>query len=499
LIVGFALIVSSALLLGLYVSRGWSSGRAEIRSLTVLPLENVEADPGEQYFVNGITDAVLTDLSRIGELQIIALPTDLRQPGPRDFAEIGRRLNVNGCLTGNVSRSADRIRVVIQLVQAPSGRNIWSKAYERDVRDVQTLHNDIVRDVVQELQVPLSAKDSERLSGNRAVVPEAYDHYLRGRFFLNTQNPSDQDTAIASLEQAVQTDPSFAAAYAELAQAYTWKHFAFAPEQKDLVEKAFIAVQKAFALDPEAAPAYLARGRLLWTPENNFPHEKAISDYRRALELDPTLDEARNQLALVYSHVGLLDEALAQAREGVRINPTNNLLQLRIGQTLNSQMKFEEALATLNGIPIKIHPSVIGHQTAWALFNLGRKDEALEKIEQLQKDNADSGGTFAAMKAVIAASNGNNDNAEELIAQAIENGKGYGHFHHSAYTIACAYAIMNKHEQAIFWLERAAETGFPCYPSFEKDSNLKNLRGDARFQAFLSKVKERWEAFGAMR
>src|SRR6185369_11610000 len=134
-----------------------------------------------------------------------------------------------------------------------------------------------------------------------------------------------------------------------------WKHFSFSPEQKDLTEKAFIAVQKAFALDSDAASAHLARGRLLWTPENNFQHEKAISDYRRAIKLDPNLAEARNQLSVVYCHIGLLDEALVEAREGVKLDPTNNTLQLRIGQTLNSQMKFQEALAVLSAIPPEIH------------------------------------------------------------------------------------------------------------------------------------------------
>jgi tetratricopeptide (TPR) repeat protein len=162
---------------------------------------------------------------------------------------------------------------------------------------------------------------------------------------------------------------------------------------------------------------------------------------------------------------------------------------------LNSQTKYEEALIVLRGIPDEVHPSVVGHQTAWALFNLGRKDEASEKLQRLLKDHSDIGGTFASLEAVIAASAGRDDDAEELIKQAIEKGKGFGHFHHTAYTIACAYALMNKRGEAIKWLEEAAETGFPCYPLFEKDANLDNLREDPRFATFLSKSKTQWEHF----
>jgi len=497
----FVALALVGLLFGLFAIRGKlsASDAVQIRSMTVLPLENVSGDPAEEYLVNGVTDALIADLSSISDLQIIALPADLRgQPGSQDLNKIGRRLGVEGLLTGSVSRSGDRIRVAIQLIHPSSGRNLWSKSYEIDPREVQGLHKEITRNVIEEIRLSLSPQDAERLSGTRPIVPEAFDQYLRGRYYVNTQNPQDQDTAIASLEQAVQIDPSFGTAYAELAQAYIWKQFSFAPEQKDLTEKAFIAVQKAFALDSDAAPAHLAQGRLLWTQENKFPHEKAIREYRRAIELDPNLDEARNQLAVVYCHIGLLDEALAEAREGVKIKPTNNLLQLRIGQTLNSQLKYAEALPVLTAIPVKIHPSMVIHQTAWALFNLGRKDEAWEMMENAIREHPDEGGTFAAMEAFIEASRGNSIEAEKLITRALENGKGYGHFHHTAYTIACAYALMNKRSEAIHWLEVAAETGFPCYPSFEKEPSLNNLRSDPRFKGFLTKIKERWEYFKAM-
>jgi tetratricopeptide (TPR) repeat protein len=289
---------------------------------------------------------------------------------------------------------------------------------------------------------------------------------------------------------------NFAAAHAELAQAYTWKLFLFAPNEKQLEEKAFVAVEKALALDPNSAVAYLARGRLLWTPVNHFPHDRAIKEYRRALELDPNLDEARNQLALVYCHIGAFDEALEESKLALMIDPNNNLAQYRVGQTLNFQRKYDEALSVLRDIPQNANPALVGHQIAWALFNLGKKEEASATLEQLLKDHPeDSGGVFTNVQAVLAAAAGQQRIAENKIKSAVEKGKGFGHFHHTAYYIACAYALMNKPEQAIKCLEAAAEDGFPCYPLFETDPNLDKLRQDARFLTFLAKQKQRWEYY----
>jgi TolB-like protein/DNA-binding winged helix-turn-helix (wHTH) protein/Tfp pilus assembly protein PilF len=499
LTIGFAVVALFVITVGFgWGIGGWFKrvGRTEsIRSMTVLPLENVSGDPADEYLVDGVTDSLTADLSRLSELSFMALPAEIRRgSGLKDPKEIGTQLGVDAVLTGSVTRSGERIRITVQVIQAVSGRTLWANTYEREVRDIQALQKEIARAVAGEIRTTLSPQDLDRLRVRRAVDPQAYDQYQRGRYYLNRQNREDQDTAIAALERAVEIDPTFAIAYAELAQAYTWKHFSFSPDQTpELAEKAFIATEKALSLDPELPAAYLARGRILWTPENHFPHEKAIMNYRQALDLDPKLDEARNQLALVYCHIGALDEALRESYEGVKINPTNNLLLLRIGQSLNSQGKYAEALAVLNSIPNKVHPNVVGHQTAWALFNLGRTDEAAAKVEQLIRDHTDAGGTFASMKAVLAASAGQHRQAEEFIRDALEKGKGFGHFHHTAYTIGCAYALMNKPEEAIRYLEMAADTGYPCYPSFENEPSLNNLRQDPRFKAFMSRLKERWE------
>jgi len=319
---------------------------------------------------------------------------------------------------------------------------------------------------------------------------------LRGRFYLNRQTKADNETAIEMFDRAVATDPTFAAAHAELAQACVWRFFLFTPDEKQWEEKAFVAVETALSLDSDSAEAHLARGRLLWTPSNHFPHDKAIQEYRRALALNPSLDEARNQLALVYGHVGLLDEALQELERAVAINPSNALARFRVGEMLLFQSKYEQALNALRNVPREVNPALVGHQIVWALFNLGRKEEASATLEQFLRDYPeDNRGLYTSLQAVFSASAGQERLAEEKIKSAVERGKGFGHFHHTAYHIACAYALMNKPAEAIKWLEVAAADGFPCYPLFEKDANLDNLRQDARFVTFLAKIRQQWEYY----
>jgi len=496
------LLSVSALLLVLNVSglRDRLLGKVNpvsIQSLAVLPLENLSNDTSQDYFGDGMTEALITDLAKIGAVRVMSRSSVMKYKGARKpLSEIGRELNVDAVLTGSVVRSGERVRITVQLVHAATDRNLWADSYERDLRDVLALQREVARDIVDQVSIKLRPQEQVQTGSIRPVNPAAYDLYLRGRYYLNRQNKDDNEAAITALEHAVATDPSFAAAYAELAQAYVWKLFLFAPGEAQWAEKAFVAAEKALSLDPNLAVAHLARGRILWTPANRFPHEKAIREYRRALTLDPTLDEARNQLALVYCHIGAFDQALQESREAVATNPNNNLAQFRIGQTLNFQGKYDEALSVLRTIPRDANPALVGHQIAWALFNLGKKEEASALLEQLLKDHPeDTGGVFTSIQAVLAASAGQERLAEDRIKSAIEKGKGFGHFHHTAYHIACAYARMNKPEQALKWLEVAADDGFPCYPLFERDANLDSLRQDEKFIMFLAKEKQQWEHY----
>jgi serine/threonine protein kinase/Flp pilus assembly protein TadD len=323
----------------------------------------------------------------------------------------------------------------------------------------------------------------------------AYDAYMRGRVNVSNEEPAKNDRAIEQLKSAVASDPDFAPAHALLARAYSIKAFYYAgkEERQRVTEDAEVALKKALALDPNLAEAHLARGVLLWTAANRFPHEEAIAAFRRALELDPSLDEAHHQLGLIYVHIGLLDKASSEIREALRINPANALARFRSGVIALNAGRCEDALAIFNSTSRR-NPGLLAYQTGDALFCLGRDEEAIAVIDQYLKENPrDEGGVATSVRAMILARSGRDQEAREAISTALRIGEGFGHFHHTAFNVACAWAIMNRPDEAVRWLESAANDGFPHYPRFLSDRNLENIRRDPRYQALMTRLKKDYE------
>ena len=325
---------------------------------------------------------------------------------------------------------------------------------------------------------------------------KGYDAYLRGKVRVSGENPQDNKAAIAALREAVAADPALAPAWAELSRAYTVSAFYFAPdsEKKRLNEDAEVAVEKALALDPNLAEAYLARALLIWTPRQRFPHDLAVRAYRRALALDPKLDEAHHQLAIIYFHVGMLDEAQSEVERALALNPGNTLARFRLGVIDMYRGEYERAYAFFNSTSLDRNPRLWAFQTATALFRLGRVAEATALIDNfLREYPMDEGGTGYSVRAMMLAKAGRRPEAEAAIAKALAVGRTFGHFHHAAYNVASAYALLGERAKAITWLEDAADNGFPCYPLFANDTQLDGLRADPRFIALLAKLQRDWE------
>jgi TolB-like protein/DNA-binding winged helix-turn-helix (wHTH) protein len=471
-----------------------------IQSIAVAPLENASGNDSQDYFAEMLTEALISELARIHELKVFPYSVMFRhRSAGKDLREQTLELPMDMLIAGSVMRSKNQVRITVSATHLPTQSEVWSQIYDRDLSEILAVQKEVASTIAAQVRADLTPHERMQFSSARLVKPDAYDCYLRGRFYAQHQNRDDNETAMLALETAIAIDPTFALAYAELAQAYVWKLFLFAPHERQWEEKAFVAVEKALSLDPHLAVAHLARGRLLWTPANHFPHAKAIREYRRALDLNPSLDEARNQLALIYCHIGYFEEALRESQEAAFINPNNNLAVYRTAQTFVFQGKYEQALAVLQMIPRDVNPSLIGYQTAWVFFNLGRNEEASAMIDRLLTDYPDDDGAlFISMQAVLAASAGEREKALASVELAIQTGKGFGHFHHAAYHVAIAFALMNKAEEALEWLEFAAKDGFPCYPLFENDPNLVNIRQDARYINFMAKLSRQWTGYQAI-
>jgi tetratricopeptide (TPR) repeat protein len=320
---------------------------------------------------------------------------------------------------------------------------------------------------------------------------------LRAEPYYGLQTREDNDQAIRLLEKSVEIDPQFAAALAALATAYRTRAFSVDINEPKWMEKASAAVGRALVLDPNLAEGYVSRGYLLWSRANGWSHERAVADYRHALDLNPNLAEAHHQLANVYNHAGLLDKADEEIKKAVALDPLNTGIRFRVGINLLYQGKYDESLVELRDSE-RFLPPFWAYQTSFALQHLGRLREAQETVETFLKANPlDPGGSLTAMQALLAADGGDFPLAERKIQEAIAKGKGYQHFHHIAYAVASAYALLDRHDQALQYLRMTADDGFPCYPLFEHDSNLDHLRKDARFASFLAEQKKQWEYFRA--
>ena len=337
-------------------------------------------------------------------------------------------------------------------------------------------------------QIYLKGRSNARALFQEAKVLAAHSSsHLEGR----VNNPK----VIALLEKAVKADPNFAEAYAELALAYVIRLFLYAPEEKELEAKAYLAVERALSLKPNLPVAYLARGRLKWTPFNHFPHEDAINDFKHALALDPNLDEAHHYLGLVFVHIGLIEEARAEFKAAIALNPSNNGAQYRLGETLFYEGKFREARNVLETIDADFNPDLKEYQLAWAMFSSGQTEEAISRVQNyLQQHPGDRGGLLASVQAMMFAATGNHGEAEKKIAAA-QTRRGFGHFHHTEYNIACTYGLMNKTNKSVEWFEKATGDGFNCYPMFEKDRSLDSVRNDSRFREIMEIERKKWEYY----
>jgi DNA-binding winged helix-turn-helix (wHTH) protein len=343
---------------------------------------------------------------------------------------------------------------------------------------------------------------SESASAGTALAAttdaRAYDLYIRGKVKAGSENAADNAVAIQALEAAVAIDPFFAEGFAQLARAYNTRAFKFSSHSEGKVfrENADVAVEKALDLNPDLAEAHFARGLILWTNFKGWPHEQAIKAFKRSLELNPRADETHHQLSMVYSHVGLLDLAEEHVRAAVDINPNNTMARFRVGVYAAWQCRFDEALAILKTVPSEVSPMLIDRVRAEVLVQIGRLEDARIVVDEyLSRYPRDEGGSFTSVSALLLAKAGNSRRTEDLVAHAISVGKDFGHFHHSAYNIASAWAALHRPDEAVKWLEDAADDGFPCYPYFEADPNLESLRGHPRFTALMSRLRQRWQRF----
>jgi TolB-like protein len=485
-------IVLALLVLGswkLLRSRSGPSMASEgARSIAVLPFQNFGVPGEDDYFADGMTESLITDLTKVPGMLVIARNSVFQYKGKVvDVRTVGKELGVRYVLEGSVQRSGGRVRLNAQLIDVATGYHLWADRYDREMKDLFGLQDDISGNILTALKLKLTAAASERSSAAPTQNLDAYDAYLRAMHLYRSTEEEGQEQAIPLFERAIALDPGFALAHAGLAQAYRDRLFNRDP-RKEWEEKALVEIEKALSLDPNLAEAYSARGQLTWTRLNNYPHERAVRDYRRAIELNPNLAEAHLWLAIVYWHVGLFEKALEAAAVAGKVDPGQQFFTT--GLTYLYWQKYDLAVQEFDKDP----DAVRGPWKALALFHQGRDREASALNEEFLKTHARESHPRS-VGALLAARSGQAAKAEEQIALAIQYDRGLSHFHHVEYNIGAAYALMGKPREALEWLQKSAEHGFPCYPFFAGDPNLAALRSDPGFESLLRKLKAEWEHY----
>jgi TolB-like protein/DNA-binding winged helix-turn-helix (wHTH) protein/Tfp pilus assembly protein PilF len=294
----------------------------QIQSLAVLPLENLSGDPQQEYFADGMTEELITDLGKISALRVISRTSVMRYKGTKKpLPEIAKELNVDAVVEGTVLRSDDRVRITANLLDARADRHLWSETYERDLGDVLMLQGEVARAITNEIQIKVTPQEHARLASTRPVNPAAHEAYLKGQFFFNKLTKEDLLKAIECAQQAIQIDPGYAAAYGLLASSY-WESsvtgFGDLPN-REAAQRTRAAAMKALELDDTLAEAHVGLGSVL--DRNDWDWGGAEREFKRAIELNPSFGRAHAMYAFDLMLVGRAAESIREAKRALELDP----------------------------------------------------------------------------------------------------------------------------------------------------------------------------------
>jgi serine/threonine-protein kinase len=483
--------VSAAILLVaafLVVTRALPGRGDGVHGVAVLPFQNLSGDPAEDYFVDGMTEELIGKLAKVENLRVISRTSVMHyKQAKKPLSEIAKELNVESVVEGSVLRSGQRVRITVKLVRAATGEALWSESYEKDLTDVLAVQADAARAIVGEIRIHLTPEEGERIARVRPVDPEAYDAYLRGRFYWYKFTPEDYRTSIEFFEKAIAKDPSYAPAYAGLAHSYRAMVYEGLMPPGEGAPRAEAAAKKAQTLDDTLAEVHFALGQnrlMKWDNATcleelrkalaSSPHdavirrfhaqalsrdarwEEAIAEGKRAQGLDPLSVETNRALGSIYYFAGRHDEAIEQYRKTVELNPNDARLHDFLADVYARKGMHREAIAEEQ-----------------KYLSLAGDEEA---AEELGRDYA-ARGFDEAMKALY----------RKTLAFSEEVAK-------YAYVSPIDFAVLNAHlgrmDEAFVWLEKAFEERQTGLVQLHVDPQFEPLRADPRFAEMVRRVKE---------
>ncbi len=460
----------------------WSSPR--IQSLVVLPLENLSNDPEQEYFADGMTDQLITNLAQISALKVISRTSAMRYKGTKkSLPEIARELHVDAVVEGAVMWVGGRVRISAQLIEAPTDYHLWAASYERDLRDVLSMQEEVTRAIASEIRVNLSAQEQARLASTRPIDPEAYRLYLKGRYYWNKRSLEGFQKAIEYFQQATAKDPAYALAYVGLADTYTYFSFFDVVPPREAMPKAKAAAARALEIDNRLGEAHVSLGYVSYMYDWDWP--AAGKHFEQALTLNPAYSRAHTFYPFYLSSLGRSEEALAVAKRSLDLDPAspavNHSLAVQFYFARQFDQAIEQAHKTLELDPnFAISYELLGEvYVSRGMYREGLSE--LEKYSALSRGRAMS----LALLGYAHARLGERSQALRMLEQLEATSK-------ERYTPAFSFAVVDaglgEKDQAFAWLEKAYGERTSRLGYLKVEPLWDPLRPDPRFADLVRRI-----------
>jgi len=455
------------------------------KSIAVLPFDNLSEDKENAYFAEGVQDEILTRLAKVADLKVISrTSTQKYKSAPDNLREIARQLGVANILEGSVQKASDQVRVNVQLINAMNDAHLWADTYDRKVTDIFAAESDISKTIADTLQAKLTGSELQAMAKVPTANTEAYELYLKGRFFWNKRTGADLKRAIDYFNQAIAKDPNYALAYAGLADSYTLLSVFSAASPQDSIPQARVAAKKALELDNTLAEAHASSGRILSGYDYDF--ERAIAEFERAIQLNPNYATSYHWISNgPLTARGEFDRAITEGKRAVELDPLSMIDNADLGQIYFYARRYDEAISQI-GKAIEIDPhSYLAHYYLGQIYQLqGHLTEAIAEYQKAVELDDDP--QALAFLGQAQARIGQHDKAQKILSRMTEEAKSR---YVSAYSFALMFIALGDKERAIDALERAYREGAANdIITIKVDPMLEDLRGHPRFEALAEKI-----------
>jgi TolB-like protein/DNA-binding winged helix-turn-helix (wHTH) protein/Tfp pilus assembly protein PilF len=451
---------------------------ATIRSLAVLPLENLSGDDSQEYFADGMTDELIATLGQIGALRVISRTSVIPYKRARkSLSQIARELNVDAIIEGTVLRSDGRVRITAQLIDARDDTHVWSETYAGDLSDALTLQNKVAAAIAEQIRINLNPVEQATLKHGRAVDPQAHEAYLKGRYFWNKRTAGDFEKAVAYFSQAIERDPAYAQAYSGLADTYAlmgdWEYGVLTP--REALPRAKAAAVKALQLDEALGEAHVSLAFCM--DAFDWDLKSAEIEFRRGIELNPGYATAHHWYAWHLTLSGKKPDAIAEMRRALTLDPLSLIINADLAELLVIAHLTDESIRqSRKTIEMDANFPLAHNQLAVAYLQSQRADDAIAELKEALRLSADSPTCTANLARALAIS-GRREEAAHLLEELKTRARAS---YSNASEIAMVYAALGDNGQAMTWLEKGYAERFN--PSVLLRPGFDPLRTDPRFQ-----------------